>query len=77
MYRRVSEVPLASVMIALVIAFVLAPVVRSVTTELTLSIGQLWPFSLEPCPAKRNPGCSLPPATLAIKDSRPIHWATR
>ena len=54
------------VAMALLLASVAAPVVRTVTSELSQSVGRTWPFSLEQC-VRASPGCQpagqRPPGT--------------
>ena len=61
------------VAMALLLASVAAPVVRTVTSELSQSVGQTWPFSLEQC-AQTSPGCQpagqRPPGRLHSLASR-------
>ena len=68
MHKRISEQPLAQVVIALVVALIFSPVVSSVTTELSQTMGRAWPFSLEHRAAR--PG--------SVDDaSASTHWASR
>lgn len=43
--------------VALVLALVLAPVVRTVTAELDEHLGRVWPFSLTRCHTPSSPSC--------------------
>ncbi len=46
-----SRLPASVVQVAmaLILALVAAPVVRTVTSELSQSVGRTWPFSMEHC----------------------------
>lgn len=61
------------VAMALLLASVAAPVVRTVTSELSQSVGRTWPFSMEQC-AQAGPGCQPagqhPPGRLHSLASR-------
>ena len=61
------------VAMALILALVAAPVVRTITSELTQSVGQTWPFSIEHC-AQASPACQpagpRPPGRLHSLASR-------
>lgn len=61
------------VAMALLLASVAAPVVRTVTSELSQSVGRTWPFSLEQCvlasPGSKPAG-QRPPGTLHSLASR-------
>lgn len=43
--------------VALAIAFLAAPVVRTVTSEINDTVGRAWPFALARCSAPATPGC--------------------
>ncbi len=43
--------------VALAIALIGAPVVRTVTSELTGTVGRAWPFSLARCVSLATSGC--------------------
>lgn len=43
--------------LALGLALVAAPVVRTVTAELDNTVGRAWPFSLTRCASPTTPGC--------------------
>lgn len=45
------------VSVALGLALVASPVVRSVTSELNGTVGQVWPFSMARCASLATPGC--------------------
>lgn len=61
------------VAMALVLALVAAPIVRTVTSELSQSVGRTWPFSMEQC-VQAGPGCQTagqpPPGRLHSLASR-------
>lgn len=77
MYRRVSEQPLAQVVVALVTALIFAPVVGSITAGLRQTMGHAWPFSLERCAAQSAPAC-VPASDHPIHTaSNSAHWASR
>ena len=45
------------VALALGLALIAAPVVRTVTAELDNTLGRAWPFSLTRCASLMTPGC--------------------
>ncbi|MBV9749552.1 MAG: hypothetical protein JO157_12150 [Acetobacteraceae bacterium] len=51
---------LVQIALAVVIALGGALLTRSVTTELTQTVGMLWPFSLAHCYGPASPGCEAP-----------------
>ncbi len=53
-----SRLPASVVQVAmaLILALVAAPVVRTITSELSQSVGRTWPFSMEHC-AEADPEC--------------------
>jgi hypothetical protein len=56
---------------ALILALVLSPVVRTVTSELNHSLGHAWPFSLSHCHVSATPGCNEDDAArAAVSPSR-------
>lgn len=57
MTRSAHAGTLAQAALALGIALVMAPVVRSVTGELNNTVGRAWPFSLARCVSPATPGC--------------------
>ena len=46
------------VAVALGLALVVAPIVRTVTSELNGTVGRAWPFSLARCVVLATPGCA-------------------
>ncbi len=52
----VTPASVTQVAMALILALVAAPVVRTITSELSQSVGQTWPFSMEHC-AQADPEC--------------------
>lgn len=60
------------VAVALAVALVAAPVVRSVTVELNTTVGRVWPFSMARCHAPTTPGCSVQPALDANGPYSPL-----
>ena len=61
------------VAMALILALVAAPVVRTITSELSQSVGTTWPFSMEHC-TQADPDCRRagprPPGRLHSLASR-------
>ncbi len=57
MTRLANAGPAAQVALALGLALVAAPVVRTVTAELDNTVGRAWPFSLARCSSPGTPGC--------------------
>lgn len=53
-----SRLPASVVQVAmaLILALVAAPVVRTITSELSQSVGRTWPFSMEHC-VQADPEC--------------------
>ncbi len=61
------------VALALGLALVAAPVVRTVTAELDNTVGRAWPFSLTRCSAAATPGCrDLAASSVLRPPSGPI-----
>jgi hypothetical protein len=55
---RVTEVAsVVQVGLALAVALIAAPVVRTVTSELNSTVGRAWPFSMAHCSSDATPGC--------------------
>lgn len=48
---------LVQVAVALAVALIVSPVVRTTTIELNNSVGRTWPFSMRHCLTSRTPGC--------------------
>ncbi len=71
MFRLPSSV--VQVAMALILALVAAPVVRTITSELSQSVGATWPFSMEHC-TQADPDCRSagprPPGQLHSLASR-------
>ncbi len=63
------------VAVALVLALVAAPIVRSVTSELNGTVGRAGPFSLERCASFATPGCQDGTARSAT-DQQTAHVRT-
>ena len=57
MMRLANVGPAVQVALALGLALVAAPVVRTVTAELDNTVGRAWPFSLTRCSSPATPGC--------------------
>jgi hypothetical protein len=57
MMRLANAGAAVQVALALGLALVAAPVVRTVTAELDNTVGRAWPFSLTRCAAPATPGC--------------------
>lgn len=55
--RLTDAGPVMQAVLALAMALIAAPVVRSVTAELNGSVGRAWPFSLTRCVPPATPGC--------------------
>ncbi len=67
---------MTQVVMALILALVAAPVVRTITSELSQSVGQTWPFSMEHC-AQAGPECRSAGPHLAEPQSRMHSLASR
>ena len=74
-FRPHSRLPtsVVQVALALILALGAAPVIRTITSELSQSVGQTWPFSMEHCPqadAACRPAGPRPPGQLHSLASR-------
>ena len=57
MMRLANAGAVAQVALALGLALVAAPMVRTVTAELDNTVGRAWPFSMTRCSSPATPGC--------------------
>ena len=55
------------VALALGLALVAAPMVRTVTAELDNTMGRAWPFSLTRCASPTTPGCQDVAASSVLR----------
>lgn len=74
MTRLANAGPLVQAALALGLALIAAPVVRTLTSELDNSVGRAWPFSLARCASPATPGCG--DAAMQAADGRPA-WHIR
>jgi len=58
MMRLTNTGAVVQAAVALAIALIGAPVVRTVTSELNGTVGRAWPFSLARCVSLATPGCA-------------------
>ena len=56
--------------VAIAIALVVAPGLRTVTAGLNTTVGRLWPFSMARCHAPTTPGCAASASTEAPQRGR-------
>ncbi len=73
--RLTNTGAVVQVAVALGVALVAAPVVRSVTSELNGTVGRVWPFSLSRCLSLATPGCQDMPMRSAT-DQQAVHIRT-
>ncbi len=55
---RLPGLEWAHLVACVLLALILAVVVRSATAELSRSVGSVWPFSAVHCDAPKSPGCA-------------------
>jgi hypothetical protein len=60
---------MARAIAALLVALAVAPMIRGLTADMTETLGQVWPFTMEHCRTQQTPGCAAdePSQYLAVR----------